>query len=31
MECLRGDLTTKIQVVTDARADHAEIDGGTGA
>ena len=28
---LRGGLTTKIQVVTDARADHAEIDGGTGA
>ena len=27
----RGGLTTKIQVVTDARADPAEIDGGTGA
>ena len=27
----RGGLTTKIQVVTDACADPAEIDGETGA
>ena len=31
MERSRGGLTTKIQVVTDAHADPAEIDGGTGA